>query len=128
MRNRPLIVASGLVVLLCVLLYVRPAKRPVGFASRSQPTDCINNLRILEGAVSQFEVDHGKTNSPSTISDLAPYLHNKQLLCPAGGRYDLRGAVLEPVCSLGTNPATWERHGFLSYTYTSDSGNMHRLP
>ena len=50
-------------LVICALAYAaHPSHRPIGFASRSQPTDCVNHLRIIDGAKEQFAIEHGKTN------------------------------------------------------------------
>ena len=117
-------------VVIFALAYAdRPPHGPMGFASRSQPTDCVNHLRIIDGAKEQFAIEHGKTNGESvTMADLAPYLHSFEITCPEGGQYELRAIGSGPLCSLGTNRVTWRRERVLSYTFSANSGNMHRLP
>ena len=117
-------------VVIFALAYAdRPPHGPMGFASRSQPTDCVNHLRIIDGAKEQFAIEHRKTNGESvTMTDLAPYLRNRETTCPAGGQYELRPLGSVPLCSLGTNRVMWPRERVLSYTFAPDSGNMHRLP
>src|SRR5262245_25393867 len=100
-------------LLLCIALVATPSQSPLGFPSRSQPTACLSNLRILDGAKTQLLIEHVRTNGePVVMTDLAPYLQGAQIVCPAGGEYELGSIGADPVCSLGANPVTWRRDGF----------------
>jgi prepilin-type N-terminal cleavage/methylation domain-containing protein len=51
----------------------------------SQKTTCINNLRQLEGAVTQFALENKKSAASSVdLTDCTPYLRSS-VVCPAGG-------------------------------------------
>ena len=102
---------------------------PIGMASRGQPTDCINNLRRIDSAKTQFAIEHRKHDGDLvTMEELTPYRGTANLVCPAGGVYQIKPIGVDPVCSLATNQVSWHRGGVLSYTYSGTSGNMHRLP
>ena len=62
---------------------------------------CVNNLRQLDGAKQQWELEnHKTTNDVPTLRDLQPYLA-RPLVCPQGGTYT-PGRVGElPGCSVG---------------------------
>jgi hypothetical protein len=133
--RRVLIVGACLAILLLAVVAAERSFGPFGFDSRHQHTECITNLRQLDGAKTAFALEHGKTNGePVTMADLVPYFRSAHLsygdTCPFGGHYELRLIGLTPICSLGTNRVSWHREGWLLqfYTYHSDSGNMYRLP
>jgi len=75
----------------------------------SQANACINNLRQLDAAASQFALEKGKKTSDTfTMSvDLTPYikLNSAGLIppCPAGGSYDCNTVGTKATCSLGSN-------------------------
>jgi prepilin-type N-terminal cleavage/methylation domain-containing protein len=78
----------------------------------SQANACINNMHQIDGAVTEWALEHGKKTgdpAPSLTSDLTPYLklnsNNKIPSCPAGGSYimNLVGAVPQITCSLGNS-------------------------
>src|SRR4051812_10781318 len=56
--------------------------------SASQMRTCINNLRQLDGAKSQWALEHGKNdNSVPVDMEIEPYLKgNRMPQCPAQGR------------------------------------------
>jgi hypothetical protein len=123
---------SGLFVFLVAVADLKEhwSLKPFGFAEHHQPVDCWGNLIVLDGAKEQFRIEHHKTNGePVTLADLAEYLPtNRPMTCFLGGSYDLREIGLTPLCSCGTNPVTWYRRGHgLAYTFTHESGNMHRI-
>jgi uncharacterized protein (DUF3084 family) len=66
----------------------------------SATTACINNLRQLDGAKQQWALENNKTaTAVPQMSDLAPYLRNASLVCPAGGSYTLNAVNTVPTCS-----------------------------
>lgn len=76
---------------------------PSFIRARNTPASsaCINNLRQLDGAKQQWQVEnHKTTNDTPTIKDLAPYL-SRTLVCPQGGTYSLERVGQPPRCSLG---------------------------
>jgi hypothetical protein len=122
------IVGGCAAVLLVIAFAATTSQGPLGFQSRSQPTVCLKNLRMLDGAKTQFAIEHHGTNGEIvSMADLSPYLHSTQVTCPAGGQYELRAIGKDPLCSLGTNKLSWRHDRILSYTFSADSGNMHRL-
>jgi hypothetical protein len=81
---------------------------------------CINNLRRIDGAKSEWELEHNaKTNDLVTINDIRPYLelgigpNGKPYIkldakgnlpkCPSGGTYAIGKVGEAPTCSIGTN-------------------------
>ena len=74
----------------------------------SQTNACINNLRQIDGAASQFALEHGLTNGDhiNFPSDLTPYIKLNSAAkippCPSGGVYHLGRVGKAPTCSLGT--------------------------
>jgi prepilin-type N-terminal cleavage/methylation domain-containing protein len=76
----------------------------------SQANACINNMRQIDAAVSEFALEQGKTTGSAVNypNDLTPYikLNSGSSIppCPAGGRYTVYtiGALPQVTCSLGT--------------------------
>jgi hypothetical protein len=61
---------------------------------------CINNLRLIDTAESQWALDHNKkTGAVPTVDDLLPYLKDHRMPeCPDGGVYTLHPVGSEPTC------------------------------
>jgi hypothetical protein len=74
----------------------------------SAANGCVNNLRQIDAAASQFALEHGLTNgAPIDFpNDLTPYISSKYLTnaihCPAGGVYHISKVGEVPTCSLGS--------------------------
>ncbi len=72
--------------------------------ARSTPAinTCINNLRLLDGAKRQWELEHHRSTNepPLAVADLRAYLE-QTLLCPQGGTYNVGRVGESPKCSLG---------------------------
>jgi prepilin-type N-terminal cleavage/methylation domain-containing protein len=77
----------------------------------SQANACINNLRMIDAAGSQWAIDTGQTTGATCwlLTSLGPYLShmpavvNGNYYCPAGGIYgDPFTIGNNPVCSLGS--------------------------
>jgi len=74
----------------------------------SQANGCINNLRQIDAAASQFALEKGKKTGDSITfpDDLTPYIkmNNGNAIppCPAGGTYDCSTVGTKAVCSLGS--------------------------
>ena len=68
--------------------------------------ECINNLRLIDGAKQTWALEHDKTNSDiPTWADIQPYLgrstnDNVMLKCPSGGLYSLGAVSNTPTCSI----------------------------
>jgi hypothetical protein len=78
------------------------------FVARSENASapCINNLRIIVSAKSEWAFENGKTtNDVPTWNDLRPYLpetwSNGIPVCPDGGRYTIGRIGRPPTCSIG---------------------------
>jgi prepilin-type N-terminal cleavage/methylation domain-containing protein len=77
----------------------------------AQANGCINNLRQIDAAASQFALETGKTSGSSINypTDLTPYLKlnsgNNIPPCPANGSYQVGtvGANPSVTCTLGSN-------------------------
>jgi prepilin-type N-terminal cleavage/methylation domain-containing protein len=74
----------------------------------SQANACINNMRQIDAAASQFALENGKKTG-DTISypgDLTPYLKLNSggsiPACPAGGSYTCTTVGTQSTCSLGS--------------------------
>jgi prepilin-type N-terminal cleavage/methylation domain-containing protein len=77
----------------------------------SQQKSCINNLRQIDGAVTQWALETGQSASAvPTFANISPYIKlNSQSSipgCPAGGSYTLGAAGTSPAvsCSLSADP------------------------
>jgi len=76
----------------------------------AQANGCINNMRQIDAAASQFALEMGKTTGTtiSYPSDLTPYVKlttaNNIPPCPAGGTYSVSAVGVNPsvTCSLST--------------------------
>jgi len=74
----------------------------------SQANGCINNLRQIDAAASQFALEKGKTTGSSITfpDDLTPYIKMNSggsiPVCPAGGIYSCTAVGTNSTCSLGT--------------------------
>jgi len=77
----------------------------------SQANGCINNLRQIDAAASQFALEKGKKTGDaiSFPNDLTPYIKlnsgNAIPVCPAGGTYDDSTVGTNATCSLGSTVA-----------------------
>ena len=75
----------------------------------SQANACINNLRQIDAAASQFALEKGKkTSDPITFpDDLTPYIKMNSggaiPACPAGGNYACAAVGTPSTCSLGSS-------------------------
>jgi hypothetical protein len=69
---------------------------------------CINNLRQIDAAASEFAVENHLTNGSriNFPNDLTPYIklnsEGKIPSCPSGGVYHIARVGRSPICSLGT--------------------------
>ena len=77
----------------------------------SQANACINNMHQIDGAVTEWALEHGKKTgdpAPSLADDLTPYLKLNSSgsipSCPAGGTYVMNsvGAIPQITCTLGS--------------------------
>jgi hypothetical protein len=91
-------------VLFIVLLGAIAIPNFIGARTTPAQNACVNNLRWLDGAKQQWQLEHNKsTNDTPTFEDLLPYFGSSRisLSCPQGGTY-VFGRVGEPSrCSLG---------------------------
>jgi len=78
--------------------------QPDRYAQDPRFGNCINALRMIQGAKEQWGLEHhASSNAIPTVEDLQPYLFpgSPTWKCPAGGAYTL-GRVCDPVtCSFG---------------------------
>ncbi len=74
----------------------------------SQANACINNLRQINSAESQFALEKGKKTGDTLTfpDDLLPYIKLTTLgslpACPAGGSYDVAAVGTNATCTLST--------------------------
>jgi prepilin-type N-terminal cleavage/methylation domain-containing protein len=74
----------------------------------SQANSCINNLRQIDAAASQFALEKGKKTGDAIVyaSDLTPYIKldasGNIPKCPAGGTYACDTVGNKSTCSLGS--------------------------
>ena len=74
----------------------------------SQANACINNLRQIDAACSQFALEKGKKtgDTVSFPTDLTPYIKlnsgGSLPACPAGGDYDCSAVGTNSTCTLST--------------------------
>jgi hypothetical protein len=65
-------------------------------------TDCINNLRQLDGATQQWALENKQpADAAVTMQHILPYLKNSTApVCPSGGTYTVNNVSLPPTCSI----------------------------
>jgi hypothetical protein len=96
--NLKTLLLLGLLLITCVVVV------PFFIRARSAPSQnaCVNNLRQLDGAKQQWQLQSNKTtNDVPTLKDLAPYLGRTTLVCPQGGTYTPERVGQPPKCSVG---------------------------
>jgi prepilin-type N-terminal cleavage/methylation domain-containing protein len=75
----------------------------------SQANACINNLRQIDAASSQFALEKGQTTGApiNYPNDLTPYIKLNSAgsvpACPAGGNYACPNVGTKATCDLGAN-------------------------
>jgi uncharacterized phage infection (PIP) family protein YhgE len=68
---------------------------------QSQINNCINNLRMIDGAIQQWALENNKPQGTRvTMADIDPYLRTKPVTCPASGVYSLTTVGTPPTCSI----------------------------
>lgn len=91
-----LIPAIGLLAAIAIPNFVKARKT-------AQMNACINNLRLIDAAKQQWQLENNKTtNSTPTIIDLQPYVGSggTWLICPAGGSYEINALGELPTCTI----------------------------
>ncbi len=69
----------------------------------AQMNACINNLRQIDTAKQQWQLEKGKdATAQPTPADIIPYLGRTQMMpiCPAGGTYEIRSTNEVPTCTI----------------------------
>jgi prepilin-type N-terminal cleavage/methylation domain-containing protein len=80
----------------------------VNARQNAQARACLNNLRQLDAAASQFALENGKRTGDDILMtrDLTPYIRltsgGSLPPCPAGGGYSCDKVGNSPRCSLGS--------------------------
>ena len=109
--NRPAgftLVEIMIVVAIIGLLAAIAIPNFVKARATSQANACINNLRQIDGAVSQFALEAHLTTGASVTfqSDLTPYIKLNAVssvpACPAGGTYAVASVGTTPTCTLSS--------------------------
>lgn len=99
----------GIVVLVAVIAIVVAALLMPSFIrdGRTSPkNECINNLRLIDGAKQTWALEHHKSETDIPAwTDIEPYLGRSPtdhvvLKCPSGGAYALRSVSNTPTCSI----------------------------
>ena len=71
----------------------------------AQMNACVNNLRLIDSAKQQWQLEKGKEATATPVAaDLLPYISGdpnpKMPVCPAGGTYDIKSVNEEPTCTI----------------------------
>jgi hypothetical protein len=93
---------------------------------------CVNNLRQIDAAITEWALTHGKHNGdPVTFADIKPYIkltsEGEIPSCPDGGTYSVTVVGRPPTCSLATNIPTRIRAGCFYWKWSYNTNN-HILP
>ena len=68
---------------------------------RAQQNACIANLKQMDGAITLWALDGGKSGTDSvTMGDLVTAYIKATPSCPAGGTYTLTNVQTEPTCGI----------------------------
>jgi hypothetical protein len=69
---------------------------------QQQQMACINNLRMIDGAMQQWALENKRAQgSPVGSADILPYLRGNALpVCPAGGAYTIVSVGVPPICNV----------------------------
>lgn len=68
----------------------------------AQQNNCINNLRMIDGAKDQWAIENNKMDSDLvTPEGCSPYIKGGWPICPVGGQYSVTTVAEPPVCSVG---------------------------
>jgi hypothetical protein len=105
----------NIIVLVCIILFFAAVTIPRHhdhYPNTSPANTCINNLRQIDGAISEWALENGKTNGTVvTQNDITNYIklnqYGKIPPCPSGGKYTYGkvGDTPQISCSLSTaNP------------------------
>jgi hypothetical protein len=87
------------------LLYVYKMRARVMARPTASGNSCVNNLRQLEGAKEQWQLEHKLTNgSPAIPTEVLQYVKGGVMpICPQGGAYTI-GSLGSPVaCTIPTH-------------------------
>ena len=70
----------------------------------SQTNACINNLRVIDGAIQQWALENKQAETQTvTEANITPFLKNPVTVCPSGGTtfadsYTVGDVATAPVC------------------------------
>jgi hypothetical protein len=98
-----------IIVLVCIVGFVAAVAIPRHHYPNTSPANtCINNLRQIDAAKSEWALEKGKTNGTvATENDIKPYIMLNQYgripPCPSGGKYTIGKVGDKPTCSIDTN-------------------------
>jgi hypothetical protein len=88
-------------VLFIVFLAAIALPNFIGATTTPAQNACVNNLRQLDGAKQQWQLENRKTtNDIPTFADVAPYM-KLPFYCPQGGTYIVGRVGEPPRCSIG---------------------------
>ena len=82
----------GLLAVIAIPSFVRARQS-------TQANSCVNNLRQIDGARTQYALEH--SNGTSNIGDLVPEYIRRTPFCPSGGTYATGGLNGNASCSIG---------------------------
>ena len=90
----PMVAVGGVMAAVAIPNFVKARET-------AQRSACINNLRQIDAAKSEWALENNKTNGVvPTEADLAQYIRNGMPKCPAGGTYTIGPIGEKPTCSL----------------------------
>jgi hypothetical protein len=77
----------------------------------AQQNGCINNLRQIDAAKQQWNLENGKKPGDTpTVQDLKPFFKSGAFpTCPAGGTYNIGAVSNTPACSISSHK--WSEYG-----------------
>jgi hypothetical protein len=97
------VVFASVILIAWFLFLLTP---PVSNPTTAPKNECINNLRLIDGAKQEWALEHHKAAADvPTWPDLFPYLSRypydtNMLKCPSRGTYTLGAVSNKPTCSI----------------------------
>ena len=108
MRIRIILAAGGVTAVVAAVIAIQVQRHLKQQGSARVTNDCLSVMRLLDGAVEQYRVEHpGTSNKVVTFEDLRELLPGKISFgwipggpCPGGGTFSFGVPGKDPSCSI----------------------------